>query len=165
MNRISILLTLFVLNVAAVRGLAQTTDSIAMVPGVRLAINLSNSVVAVGSTNFVHCLITNASTNAIFIFETGGPKVDFGFSLIDHSGKMHNLKQQGPMRVIFRNVSINIPPGGKHESELEIRLDKSIKPGSYRLEVRRRYVFANGKKTGPPDWQEVVSNLLDLQVK
>jgi hypothetical protein len=160
-----VLLAVLLLSLAAQDVRAQPANAGANATGVQLVISLSNHVVAVGSTNFVHCLITNASTNTIYVFDTGGPKVDFDYSLIDRSGKAHALKPHGPMRVIFRNVSINIPPGGKHESELEIRMDKSIKPGRYKLRVSRRFVFANGKKSVPPDWQEVVSNLLDLEIK
>jgi len=156
------------LGLAAELGYSQQTNVAAKRSGVHLTISMSRNVVAVGSTNFVRCCITNSSTNTIYVFDTGGPKYNFEYSLIDRSRKVYNLKPPLPPVVIFSNTLENIPrilPGGTHKSDLEIQVNKTVKPGRYKLEVKRRFLFATRKESVPPGWQEVVSNLLDLQVK
>ncbi len=66
------------------------------------------------------------------------PDYDFNFALIDDSGKTPPLVKP-TIRVMISSGSKSILPGKIYNCEAKIRPDKDLKPGNYKLQVKRRF--------------------------
>src|SRR5256885_327950 len=140
-----------------------STNCADAVAAVQLAITISNQVAKVESRTFVHCAIKNLWTNTISLFDTREPVYDFDYALIDASGTTYDLKPRIPVRPIIGSGSRRIAPGDSYDVELEIYLADRIRPGSYKLRVKRRFIALIGSRPWPAC--EAVSNLVSVRVE
>jgi len=162
----AILLSVFVLagamgqNFACAQSAAITGAAVA---GVHLTIALTNNVLSAGSTNIVHCVFKNSSTNDIHLERTGYLEVDCSaISLIDPSGKIYDLRPHIPFKINFSSGFITIPSGEMYECDIQIQIPNEAKTGKYKLNAIWRFTIANNGKFTE---KEVVSNLLKIEIK
>jgi hypothetical protein len=127
--------------------------------GVQMSITTTNNVIAVGSTIVLHCRIKNSSTNVVAMGSTGQPIYDFNISLVDSSGKLHDLRPKDKFpRPFFMNTLIGINSGEIYECDIPLRIDSDIPAGNSKFKVTRSISIQ--KK-----WYALISNLLEIQIK
>ncbi len=138
------------------------------VHGVRLSVQLTNTVLTRGDPVVFTACVTNASTNVIGVaIVTIGPFLGFKVVMIDESGKEFD-----PRTTVFPNAGSSGPPSrispGSEEAHEIIIFDfnRSLKPGNYKLKVTRPFsIETGGHFKRPPDFYDVTAKLLEVQVR
>lgn len=126
---------------------------------VQLAISLSNNTFSVGTKTTLKCWIKNSSVDEVgLVIWTESD--NFYAVLTNNLGKVYELtKDPSKSSAIYhRQVGKPIKPGETAAYEISLPFAEAIKPGPYKLIVRRK-VEMGGK------WYELVSNVLEVQVK
>jgi len=135
----------------------EATNVGANTKGVRLSVEITNSVMAVDSTVNLFVQITNASTNLI---ATGvsDPGADFKIYLNNKVGKIYKISREPSKNFYAPIPQIFIYPGKSHEWSIPVTVGQQVKPGVYELKVTKSF-SENG------NYFELVSNLLKVQIK
>ena len=104
------------------------------VVGARLSATLSTNVLTAGSTATLMLQIENASTNSIYVTETG-ILWDFEVRLVSASGVSRKISAEPPMT--FMAAGIEIEPGEGRDWKVPVGVGKDVDPGPYAMTVSR----------------------------
>jgi hypothetical protein len=129
------------------------------VPGVRLAIALTNGVLIAGSNTLLKCWITNNSSSGLVLERTPGEdrpeKYHLEVWLRTEGGKEYVLIPR-PGAVRLSRMAESIARGEVRSYRLPLPVPADIPPGRYQLRAKREI---HGPGT------EVLSNTLDVEVE
>jgi hypothetical protein len=128
------------------------------VPGVRLAITLTNNVLVRGSTTLLSCWITNNSASGI-VFMRGpgvgpGLRYNFGVWLSSEGGKQYVLIDATGTR---SRMGDPLRQGEVRGYSVPVPIAADIPPGRYKLRAKRAVPVPGGP--------ELHSNTLDVEVE
>jgi hypothetical protein len=136
----------------------QSASPGAAVPGVRLSITLTNSLMPSGSATLLKCRITNISANALVLARSPGPTNSgndlFEVSLRSADGKVYVLT---PSFNAGSRMADRVGRGEERDYVVPLRIPGETPPGRYKLTAKRSLVA--------PGAPELRSNVLDVQVK
>jgi hypothetical protein len=143
------------LCMAQTRDSGGTTNSGNIVQDVHLAISATNSVVEIGASITVIAVITNSSTNAILLADTGGT-TDFDFVLTSTTGQVFDLTPKEYS--IPKRTTFTLNAGESHNWIVPVNVGKKVGPGDYTLRATRYFFFGDNHFT-------LSSNALKVQIK
>jgi len=125
------------------------------IAGVRLSMTITESAFESGSSVTVLCVISNASTNVIYLGVTGLPQ-DYDLVLENRTGMAYHLITPTGAE---KNIVISLPPGEVDIRNLDVKLWNEIEPGDYTLTATRLFSAGQNK------WLKVDSNPLKIEIR
>ena len=128
--------------------------------GAQLAMSVTNSRVSVDRVIPLRCIIKNASTNLVYLFNPPGAFEETTVTLVSNSGTEHTLSPG--FGVGSTKSSFELPPNSEHQWTMPLLLGRDVRPGEYQLCVKRwMYFLISGKATGT----NLTCNLANLRVE
>ena len=140
----------------------KVTDRGKPVMGVQLSIATSNSVMAAGSTNVVHCQIKNLSTNGIEIDRAMSLLPETSFFITSGSRKFFKLKPYASLDGSAIS-GIHIKAGEIYEWFAPVEIGREIGSGNYELKAALWIIIPLNDTNNPGG--ELVSNSLKMRVR
>ena len=125
------------------------------VSGAQLGIALSNKTVSAGTNIAMTCWVKNSSTNLIGFQRRTIP--EFYAVLTNSSGSFYELTKDHEKAFFVSRMMDGARPGETRAFDITLAFGADIKPGIYKLFVRR-IIHADNK------WQDLLSNVLEIQV-
>ena len=135
------------------------------VEGIQLSITVSNSVVAVGSSIMLQCLVKN-STNRFVIF-AGNPDLDMQIALSNESGQTYDLSMFPSNFRPGSDPGFGLQPGELERYAIPINLPKGLQSGVYSLKaaIKLRILNEDANHKMTFRFPMAVSNGLVLQMR
>ena len=125
------------------------------IEGVRLSMTTTNSVFESGASTSVLCVISNSSTNVIFLVSTSLPQ-DYELLLVNDAGRSYHVILP---TVVWKSTRIELPPGEVDVRNLAVTFRRAIEAGYFTLTAARQF-SADGRS-----WIKLQSSPLRIQIK
>lgn len=123
----------------------------------QLSINLTNNIVATGSTIYFDAHIKNNSKNFFYIVIVN-PTTDFAVYLMSHSGNLQKISPDANKHIFDSRGAYKLEAGQTYECSVPLKIGENIEPGDYTLKVTRPILTFDGKNC------ELESNTLKIKV-
>jgi hypothetical protein len=121
------------------KGYQEVTNWGKSVQGVQLSIAMTNNVVEPGTSIWVATVITNTSTNAVRVIQTGR-ETDYDLLLANRTGKTYNLT---PKFALGSRSRLFINPGKGYSLTIPVTIASNIASGDYALTASRHFYLSN----------------------